>query len=61
MTRATAKPLVRLVKGASEDLVLEVRADTLTLRPKFARRAKGAEVHMRWGLVYQLGLLRRAK
>lgn len=61
-TRATAKPVVRFVDGASVGvLVAEIRADTLTLRPKGARKGGPAEVSVRWGLVYQLALLRRNK
>jgi len=56
MTRATSKPLKRIVESADGDLIAEIRADTLTLRPKWARPE--AAVSMRWGLIYQLGVAR---
>ena len=56
MTRATSKPLKRIVAGADGDLVAEIREETLTLRPKWARPETA--VSMRWGLIYQLGVAR---
>lgn len=59
-TRATAKPLRRIVSGGSQgEFVAEIRDDTVTLRPVRTRIGGDAEVHLRWSLVYQLALLRR--
>ena len=56
MTRATDRPLVRLVEGASlGPLVVEVTARTLRIRPPRVRAAN-AVVELPWGKLYTIGV-----
>jgi hypothetical protein len=53
-TRATSKPLVRIVKTRYDgDLVAEVTEDSITLRPPRTRKGGPAEVRLTWGAMYQ--------
>ena len=59
MTRATDKPLRRVVRDAQgREYVAELRADTVSLRPLRSRRGGPADVVMGWGALYLRGLLR---
>lgn len=59
MTKASNTPLRREVTSNFDgELIVEIRFDTVTIRPKRARRGSGSEVTLTWGLVYQLGLTR---
>ena len=52
-TRATDKPTVRVVQTKySGDLVAEIRATTVTLRPPRTRKGGPAEIVVTWGYVY---------
>lgn len=59
MTRATSRPVVRLVHGGTTvgDLVVELRNDTVTLKPKGKRRE--AAVVLSWNSVYVLACKRK--
>lgn len=60
-TRATARPLTRLVKTRYDgDLVLEVTEDGFKMRPPRTRRGGPAEVTLTWGTIYQRLMAARA-
>lgn len=53
-TRATSKPLVRIVKTRYDgDLVVEVTEDGFKLRPPRTRKGGPNEVTLTWGAMYQ--------
>lgn len=54
MLRAsTEKPVSRIVQTKHDgELVMEVRANTLTMRPIRTRRGGPAEVVVTWGSIY---------
>jgi hypothetical protein len=59
MTVATDKPTRRIVRTSDQEMVAEVRGDTLTLRPKGTRRGGPAEVSVLWGAIYYRAMLER--
>ena len=62
MTRATEKPLRRVVSSRHDgELVLEVRDTCCRLRPFRARCGGPAEVMLGWGLIYQHAMVARAE
>lgn len=52
MTRATPKPLKRVVTTADGEFVAEIRARTLTLRPIRSRAGGPLEITVTWGAMY---------
>lgn len=61
MTKATDKPLARVVQTKySGDLVVEVTSTKVTLRPVRTRRGGAAEVVLSWGSIYERALAARA-
>lgn len=64
MTRADAEtPTRRIVvyePDRGSELVLEVRARTLTLRPLRSRAGGEAEIVVTWSGIYDMALMRRA-
>ena len=52
MTRATSKPVRRIVVGMHGELVAEIRDHTLTLRPLRTRAGGRAEVSIAWESIY---------
>jgi len=52
VTRATARPLRRVVVGLHGELVAEIRERTLTLRPLRTRRGGRAELVIPWESIY---------
>lgn len=53
MTRATDKPLRRIVRDSQgREYVAELRADTVSLRPLRSRRGGPADVTVGWGSLY---------
>ncbi len=52
MTRATDRPLRRLVQTMDSEMVAEIRDRTLTLRAKGGRAGGPSEVSVTWGAIY---------
>ena len=66
MTRATQKPVVRVVVGGDDrlgrqELVAEVRDRVLTLRPVRTRREGPQEVTVPWGAIYLRAMVARVE
>jgi len=62
MTRATEKPLRRLVQaGSFGTMVLELRAETIVLRPYRSRRGGPAEVLVSHGAIYLRSMMVRVE
>lgn len=60
MTRATDQPVRRVVRDRNgREYVVEVRADTLSLRPLRSRRNGPADVAIAWGQLYTRALMAR--
>lgn len=59
MTRATDKPVRRVVSSDDGDLVAEIRDRTLTLRPVRTRKGGPAEVLTTFGGIYTRCLMSR--
>ncbi len=59
-TRATAKPLRRVVNGMrAGELTVEIRDTEVTLRPFHSRRGGAGEVTVTWLTIYTDAILRR--
>ncbi len=56
-TRATSKPLRRVVQTMDGELVAEITDRVLTLRPPKTRRGGPAEISVVWGSIYLRGMV----
>lgn len=59
MTRATEKPVRRVVQTSHGEMIAEVRDRVITMRPLRSRRGGKAEIEMSWGQLYQHAIIAR--